>query len=75
MNQFIYIENPQNKQVEELVLEIDDIAGIDFKGLNKKLKKSGKHKWKIIKAFTSENNSQDVLIARMQFNIEGGLLK
>ena len=75
MLQFIYIENPDNKQVEELMVEIDDIAGIDFKGLSKKLKKSGKDKWKILKAFTSENNSQDVLVARMQFNIMGGLLK
>ena len=75
MLQFIYIENPDNKQAEELMVEIDDIAGIDFKGLSKKLKKSGKDKWKILKAFTSENNSQDVLVARMQFNIMGGLLK
>jgi hypothetical protein len=75
MKQFIYIENPDSKEVEELILKIDDVEGVDFKSLAKKLKKSGRDKWRILKAFTSKNNSQDVLVARMEFKIKGGLLK
>lgn len=70
MKQFLYIENPENKKVEELIIPINDITGIDFTGLNKELKKSGKNKWSIKKAFVSEPSSEEVSKARIQFGIE-----